>query len=369
MVLRQMKYMGCVAAMLVGGLGAASPHDATERHVVHPGESIQQAVDRAKPGDTVILRPGLYRESVLIRKSRLHLVGAGRKTVISPVGKRAENACGQSGSGICVLGEAGRPLRDVSIRSLTVRGFKKNGIWASGTDRLTVHEVAARNNGVWGIAQEKSVRGMIRDNVVTGNGDSGIFLANTVKEEGGATDTRGATIVGNHLARNRIGITVRRVRNLLVAHNTITGNCGGVFIVGDESRPRAGALTVRDNNITKNNKHCPATSRLPFLQGSGIVLTGTEQALVRRNLIRDNVGTSPLSGGVVLFRSFVNTFNERNVISDNVVLRNKPADLANRDPKGKKNRFVRNVCRTSVPAGLCWRLYGVHGVHPSSTGE
>ncbi|WP_159478701.1 right-handed parallel beta-helix repeat-containing protein [Streptomyces caniferus] len=368
MALRQMTYMGCVAAMLVGGLGAASPCDATERLVVHPGQSIQRVVDRAKPGDTVFVRPGLYRESVVIRKSRVHLVGAGHKTVISPGRKRAENACGKAGSGICVIGAGDRTLRDVSIRSLTVKGFKKNGIWASRTDRLRVHDVAARHNGVWGIAQEKSTRGVFRDNVVTGNGDSGIFLANTVKEEGGATDTRGATVTENYLAKNRIGITVRRVRNLTVAHNTITGNCGGVFVVGDESRPRAGELAVRNNTIVKNNKHCAGNSRLPFIQGSGIVLTGAEKTVVRRNLIRDNVGKSPLSGGIVLFHSFVKTANERNLIIDNLVLHNKPVDLANRDPKGKGNRFVHNICRTSEPAGLC-RRQEVHGMHLSSTGE
>ncbi|MFG2396428.1 right-handed parallel beta-helix repeat-containing protein [Streptomyces lydicus] len=353
MALRQMKYMGCVAVVLAGGLGAAAPHDAEGRHVVRPGESIQRAVDRARPGDTIVLRPGVYRESVLIDKSRLRLVGAGKKTVLTPPRTRAENACGQGGNGICVLSRDKRPLRDVSIRSLTVEGFKRNGIWASGTDRMSVHEVTARRNGVWGIAQEKSTRGVIRDNYVTGNGDSGIFLANTVKEEGGATDTRGALISQNRLTRNRIGVTVRRVRNLTVSHNTMTGNCGGIFIVGDESRPRAGALTVRDNDISRNNKHCPASSRLPFLQGSGIVLTGTERALVRHNLIKDNIGRSPLSGGVVLFHSFVNALNERNVIVDNIVLRNKPADLLNKDAAGKGNRFIRNVCRTSKPAGLC----------------
>lgn len=348
-----MKYMGCVAAMMVCGLGAANPCNAEGRQVVHPGQSIQRAVDRARPGDTIVLRPGVYRQSVLIRKSGLRLVGAGKKTVLRPSGRRAENACGQAGNGICVLGRPGHRLRNVSIRSLTVANFKRNGIWASRTDRLSVHNVTARKNGVWGIAQERSTRGVIRDNFVIGNGDSGIFIANTVKQEGGATDTRGASITQNYLARNRIGVTIRRVRNLTVGHNTITRNCGGVFIVGDESRPRAGALTVRDNRIVRNNKHCPGNSRLPFIQGSGIVLTGTEKALVRHNLIRENVGKSPLSGGVVLFHSFVNALNQRNVIVDNIVLRNKPVDLANRDRKGKGNRFIRNVCRTSVPARLC----------------
>ncbi|MFE1173869.1 nitrous oxide reductase family maturation protein NosD [Streptomyces sp. NPDC058773] len=366
MVLRQMKYMGCVAAMMVGGLGAASPCDAPGRHVVHAGESIQRAVDRARPGDTIVIRPGHYRESVLIDKSRLRLVGAGHRTVISPSGKRATNACGQSGNGICVVGK-GR-LRDVSIRSLTVRGFKKNGIFASGTDRLSVHHVTVRKNGVWGIAQEKSIRGMFRDNTVVDNGDAGIFIANKTREEGGGTDTRGAVISDNYLAGNRIGVTIRRVRNLTVGYNTITRNCGGVFIVGDESRPQAGALTVRNNSIYRNNKYCPGNSRLPYIQGSGIVLTGAEHVQVRRNVIRENRGKSPLSGGVVLFHSFVKVLNHHNVISHNIVLRNKPVDLANRDLPGKGNRFIRNVCRTSEPAGLCRPLHR-DGLNPSATGE
>lgn len=339
--------------MLVCGLGAATPSNAEGRLVVHPGESIQRVVDRARPGDTIVIRPGVYRQSVLIRKSGLRLVGSGKKTVLRPSGRRMKNACGRAGNGICVVGRPGHRLHGVSIRSLTVAHFKRNGIWASRTDRLSVHQVTARRNRVWGIALEKSTRSVIRDNLVIGNGDSGIFIANTVKQEGGATDTRGTSITQNRLSHNRIGITIRRVRNLLIAHNTITRNCGGVFIVGDESRPRAGALTVRDNRIVRNNKHCLATKRLPFLQGSGIVLTGTEKALVRHNLIRENVGRSPLSGGVVLFHSFVNALNQGNVIVDNIVLRNRPFDLANRDRKGKGNRFIRNVCRTSVPARLC----------------
>ncbi|MEV6568503.1 right-handed parallel beta-helix repeat-containing protein [Streptomyces kronopolitis] len=366
MALRQMKYLSCVAAMLVGGLGAAAPSEPQGRHVVHPGESIQRAVNQARPGDTVFIRPGRYRGSVLITKPRLRLIGAGRRTVIEPSGKRAGNACGRSGNGICILGGQGRPLRDVTLHGLTVQGFKKSGIWASRTDRLAVHDVTSRNNGLWGIAQERSTRAAFRENTVTGNRESGIFLANVVKEEGGATDNRGATILGNRIFRNRIGITLRRVRNLTVAHNDIGGNCGGIFIVGDESRPRAGALTVRDNSIVKNNRRCAANGRLPVIQGVGVVLTGTERALVRHNLIRENRGTSPFSGGVVLFPSFVKSLNERNVISDNIMLRNKPADLANRDRAGQYNRFLRNVCRTSQPAKLCPRT---HRAHPSSTGE
>ncbi|MGW1379318.1 right-handed parallel beta-helix repeat-containing protein [Streptomyces sp. NPDC002446] len=363
MALRKMKYLGCVAAVMAGGLGAADPCDGDGQHVVHAGDSIQRAVDRARPGDTVVIGPGVYQESVLINKSRLRLVGAGKKTVIKPPaakpsGKRAANACGQEGNGICVIGSGGHPLHGVTIRALTVSHAKRNGIWASGTDQLSVHNVTAKDNGVWGIGLEKSVRSKIWNNLVTGSGDSGIFVANTVKQEGGATDTQGTSIAYNQMSRNRIGVTIRRVRHLTVHDNTMTGNCGGAFIVGDESRPRAGALTVRNNKVVKNNKHCPGNSRLPFIQGSGIVLTGTEKAMVWNNEIRDNVGESPLSGGVVLFHSFVKALNEDNLITNNTVRHNKPADLVNRDTEGKGNRFIGNFCRTSKPAGLCWPQTG-----------
>ncbi|MCB5907474.1 right-handed parallel beta-helix repeat-containing protein [Streptomyces pinistramenti] len=352
MVKRQLKYAGCLATVLVTGLATAPPSQAGDQYEVHPGESIQKAVDAAQPGDTIDIAPGTYRESVRIDKSGLTLRGAGERTVIRPPGSRTANSCGKEGNGICVLGTAGHRLRDVGIHALTVSGFHKNGIWASETDRLRVRGVTARDNGQWGIAEQKSTRGSFLGNTASGNGDAGIFLANTVEGEGGALNTHGAHIDHNTVTGNRIGITIRRARHLSVDENEVTGNCSGVFIVGDESLPRAGALTVNRNDVSENNKSCPATKRLPALQGSGIVLTGAEDTRVEKNLVRDNVGSSPLSGGIVLFHSFVKVLNERHVLQGNVALGNEPADLANRDTS-KTNRFEANICKTSQPAGLC----------------
>ncbi|MFJ8750053.1 nitrous oxide reductase family maturation protein NosD [Streptomyces sp. NPDC102441] len=331
---------------------AAGPGD----HVVRPGDSIQAAVDAARSGDTIVVLPGTYRESVLVTKPGLTLLGTGGRTVITPPaadGAKAANACAAGGNGICVIGTKGRTVDDVSIRSLTVSGFDESGVWASWTDGLSVRKVTARDNGTWGIAQERSTRGDFRQNTATGNGDAGIFVANSVSEEGGATDTGGTAVLDNSVSGNRIGVTARRVRNLVVEGNTLTGNCSGVFVVGDESKPAAGAMTISGNRIVKNNKFCPATPRLSAIQGSGIVLTGSEATVVRSNVIRDNVGSTPLSGGILLFKSFVGALNTDNTISRNLVQGNKPADLANRDTSGTGNTFVSNTCGTSVPAGMC----------------
>ncbi|MFF3325127.1 nitrous oxide reductase family maturation protein NosD [Streptomyces sp. NPDC002889] len=352
MTKRQFMYLGCAALLAATGMGAAAPASAGAAHLVQPGESIQAAVDAAKPGDTVFIAPGTYRESVVVKKSNLTLRGMGGLTVIRPAAASSKNTCAQAGNGICVLGTRAKPVQGVSIRSLALVGFKKSAVWGSWTDRLTVHKVIAEKNGTWGIAQEWSTRSVLTHNVVRNNGDAGIFVANAVSVEAGATDTLGTVVSHNRMVGNRIGTTIRRVRNLSVRDNTMTGNCAGAFIVGDESVPRAGALTVRGNRVHANNKFCKATPRLPAIQGTGIVLTGTEKTLVQSNVIWDNAGTYPLSGGVVLFKSFVGAPNTDNVIKGNVVLRNGPADLANRDT-GTGNRFAGNMCQVSEPVGMC----------------
>ncbi|WP_329214483.1 right-handed parallel beta-helix repeat-containing protein [Streptomyces sp. NBC_01485] len=351
-------YLACAAALLGTGLGAApsvAGHSGAGHtvHRVQPGESIQKVVDAAQPGDTVLLASGTYHESVTVSTSGLTLRGMGRDTVIEPdPGVKAVGACAEAGNGICVQGTKDRAVADVTVAALTVTGFTKSGVSATSTDGLTVRRVAALKNGVWGIAAERSVHSLFRDNTARDNGDAGLFLANSISEEQGATDTEGTLVEHNRLEGNRIGVTVRRLRDLTVARNRLTGNCAAVFVVGDENKPKAGFVTVRANRIERNNKSCPKTARLDALQGSGIVLTGAEDSLITGNVIKDNAGTSPLSGGIVLFKSFVGTTSDRNRITGNVLRGNSPADLINADT-GVGNTFQGNSCRASQPAGLC----------------
>jgi len=345
-------YLMCTAVVVGTGLGAAPPAALRATHVVWPGESIQKAVDAAKPGDTVLLAPGTFHESVKVETPGLTLRGMGRGTVIAPSTKKAADSCSKGGNGVCVLGTKARNVKGVTVASLTVTGFASSGVFAMATDGLTVRNVTAVKNGVWGIAQERSVRGVFRNNTAQDNGDAGLFLANTIKEEAGAADTQGTVIDGNRLQGNRIGVTVRRLRHLTVMHNHVTDNCAGVFVVGDENKPKAGALAVRDNYVARNNKSCPKTERLDALQGSGIVVTGAEDTTVTGNVVRDNAGKSPLSGGVVLFKSFVGVTSDRTHVTDNVLRGNSPADIVNTD-QGKGNTFQGNRCRASKPTGLC----------------
>lgn len=349
-------------------VGGALPAQAASTQVVRPGESVQQAVDRAKPGDTILLMPGTYRGSVLVKVSNVTIRGAGAATVITPAAGTGHapgtasgagvtdptgGDCSAPGHGICVLGRAGHRVGGVVIESLTVSGFAKNGISGSETDRMTVRNVVVANNGEEGISQEKSTRGRLVGNRAVNNGQAGIFVTNIAYGKGGALDTQGTVIADNTMTGNRFGADLRRARNLAFSDNVVTGNCSGVFVVGDDGVPRGGALTVRNNQVSSNNKYCPADGRLPYLQGVGIVLTGVEDTVLADNQIRGNDGASPMSGGIVLFRSFRGGPDTGNTITGNVLTGNKPADAADRDG-GPRNTFTGNVCHTFEPAGrLC----------------
>ncbi|MER6469987.1 right-handed parallel beta-helix repeat-containing protein [Streptomyces collinus] len=357
-------YLACTAALVGAGVGAAPASSAHRTLVVHPGQSIQKAVDAARAGDTVLVLAGTYHESVKIGTAGLTLRGVGPRTVIKPVGTKpapkpstsaakTTESCSEGGNGICVVGTKTKDVAGVTVSDLTVTGFSRTGVFGMATDGMTVRRVYAYKNGVWGIAQERSVRGLFRSNYARDNGDAGLFLANTIKEEAGAYDAAGTRVEHNRLEGNRIGVTVRRLRNVTVAQNYVTGNCAGVFLVGDENKPKAGHVDVVANRVERNNKSCPKTERLPALQGSGIVLTGTENNRVAGNLVTGHAGKSPLSGGIVLFKSFVGVTSDKNVVEANRLDGNSPADLVNTETKGKGNTFRSNACRVSRPAGLC----------------
>ena len=78
------------------GVVFASPAGAAGAVVVHPGQSIQAAVDAAAPGTTIIVQRGTYAENVEITTDGIKLLGNGATLV--PPANPAPNFCGMGGS-------------------------------------------------------------------------------------------------------------------------------------------------------------------------------------------------------------------------------------------------------------------------------
>ncbi|MBO2460288.1 right-handed parallel beta-helix repeat-containing protein [Actinomadura violacea] len=316
-------------------------------HVVRPGHSIQAAVDRARPGDTIRLLRGTYDGGVLVRK-RLTIRGAGDKTVLRPGRKDHCAAVQWAGTGICVIGRAGHPVQGVTVKDLTVRKFAKNGIFGHFTDRLGVEGVLAAHNGEYGISEFNSTRGRFMRNWARDNGDeAGLYV-------GDIADAHGTVVAGNRSTGNAVGLLVRHARNVKVWGNDLVGNCVGVALVDDSQKGGQGNTTAWKNNISKNNRQCAAHEEVPPLGGTGVLLFGGDHNVIKKNVVKDNRGKLPYSGGIVLFRGTppLNRPARDNLVLLNVALGNAPFDLV--DASGSKsNRFRRNICRTSQPSGLC----------------
>jgi nitrous oxidase accessory protein NosD len=166
---------------------------------VGPGESIQAAVNAADPGDTVTVLPGTYRQSVVIRKDNIRLVGV-RATLRPPA--RNTSPCGPSG--ICILGRVDFDTGEVAryVSNVTVSGFtvQNNSRACAGDAEEGVPPISGVGVALLG------ARGVeVRGNDITGNAPTGpsAFSGGVVVVRGlGGTPPANNAVIGNRILNN-----------------------------------------------------------------------------------------------------------------------------------------------------------------------
>jgi hypothetical protein len=339
--------MGLGVATTIGLVGVA-PAQAASTIVVHPGQSIQAAVNRAHAGDTVLITPGHYRQSVLVAKSHLRIRGSGASlggTVIEPAATPRGACATDFKSGICVLDPASQQtIVGVQVDSLLVRNFEGDGVVGVGTRGLVVYNVAAWNNARYGITKFASSGGAFIHNVATGSADAGIYI--------GDSPLANTLIVGNSVWNNGFGILVRNARHASIKFNDTHDNCIGIFVWWLPGE--AGDSEIRANTSQHNNRFCPGEGEVSFdYSGSGIALMGAHGVVVANNAVLNNRGTTVVSGGIVLVSGAPDGGppSTGNVIRGNSAFGDSPADIV--DHSGGHNTFRGNFCSHSIPGGLC----------------
>ena len=152
--MRRVLRVSAVAAAAVGVLALASPAFATVRHV-HPGQSIQAAINASHPGDTVKVAAGVYHQNLTITTNHITLWGAGRGrhgTILRPRRNPLPSPCTNSNgttkfvNGICSVGQfdpatgaPGAPIDGTTIHGFRVVGFSSTVLHRSGpntTDQM-----------------------------------------------------------------------------------------------------------------------------------------------------------------------------------------------------------------------------------------
>ncbi|MGI9122841.1 MAG: right-handed parallel beta-helix repeat-containing protein [Rubrobacter sp.] len=166
-----------------------------------------------------------------------------------------------------------------------------------------------------------------------------------------------AKLVGNNISGGPFGIYVTDAHGGSFAGNTIHDNCAGMFFEAFPSEP-VGDFEVKGNTVENNTRSCRAaqSNNDRNFSGIGIALLGARDMEVTANHLSGNVPSGPtaVSGGVVVSTDpfYGGTIKPRNnSVIGNHFGRNKPDIFY--DESGSGNRFIGNLCNTSVPSRLC----------------
>jgi parallel beta-helix repeat protein len=239
--------------------------------------------------------------------------------------------------------------RNTKIANNVVKDYRI-GIEA---DANSVNTTIAGNksigNSLTGISSFEATGTKMLSNTTRRNEVLGIFL--------GFAERANAKVVGNNISGGAWGILVYDAHRGSFAGNTIHDNCAGMFFEASPSQP-VGEFEVKANTVENNTRSCRAAQFDRNFSGIGIALLGARDMEVTGNHLSGNVpsGPTPVSGGVVVstnpfYGGSAKAQPRNNSVIGNHFGRNKPDIFW--DKSGSGNRFVGNLCDTSVPSRLC----------------
>lgn len=306
----------------------------TTIEVPRDAPSISAAVDRARPGDLVLVDAGTYRESVTVEVEGITLRGRDRNAVVLDGGGELEN-------GVMVLADG------VTVENLTVRNFASNGVLFTGDygkgHTLRGYHVAyvtAHANGLYGIYAFNAADGLVEHTATSGHPDAGLYV--------GQCFPCNAVLRDNLAESNAVGFQATNAGgDLYVVSNTLRANRVGVEPNSSNRErlaPQRGVVLAANAIVDNAN---PRTPKATEAFGYGVAIGGGRNNRVVANRISGNP-----AAGVVLAEQehFPPEGNriQRNVLSGNGV------DLVYVSSDGARldNCFSGNTFTTSSPPSI-----------------
>jgi parallel beta-helix repeat protein len=249
-------------------------------------------------------------------------------------------------------------IEAIESRDTTIAG---NDLIGNGSGMLVIESTGTEvlsnditDSTVVGMISFDSTGTKIVSNDISRSGETGITIL------GPKRANNDAKVVGNNISGGPWGIYVTDAHRGSFAGNTIRNNCAGMFFEAFPSQP-VGGFEVKANTVEDNTRSCRGAQFDRNFSGIGIALLGASGMEVAANHISGNVpsGPSAVSGGVVVSTDpfFGGTIKPKNnSVIGNRFGRNKPDIFW--DESGSGNRFVGNICNSSVPHRLCSIIAG-----------
>ncbi len=252
--------------------------------LVHNGSSIQDAVDEAENGTVIKIEPGVYREAITVDKKNITLVGLN--------GPKQEDVIienpGHEENGITVR-ENGDGF---VLKNVTVKNFEENGVFLIRADNFLLSHVVTINNGEYGLFPIFCKNGIVEHCSATGHNDTGIYIG----------QSESITLKHNVAFANVNGLEIENCTNITVSKNESYDNVCGILVV-----LLPGLTTKTSANIYVSDNHVYNNNHLNFAEpggfeafvpvGSGILIVGVDNVIVKNNNIKDNnfVGVATVS--------------------------------------------------------------------------
>jgi len=261
----------------------AADDEATEETPVATGatirvpddhDTIQAAVDAARPGDLVLIAPGVYEEAVDVTVENLTIRGLDRNEVILDGGFELEN-------GLRVLADG------VAIENMTARNYTTNGFFWTGVTGYRGSYLTAYRNGDYGVYAFDSVKGQLEHIYASGSPDAGIYIGQCYPCDAVISD-----VISEY---NGLGYSgTNSGGNLLIVNSTFRHNRAGIV-------PNSGSYelcyperetTIVGNVVYDNNQpDTPAIDVALLAMGNGILVAGGNRNVIERNLVFDHERT------------------------------------------------------------------------------
>ena len=249
------------------------------------------------------------------------------------------------------------PVRNVTISGFDVAGFPGSGIFFLGADNPVVSRNVTTDNEEYGIVRFSSSGGKIVGNRASGSAEAGSYVGDSPNAD--------VLVAGNDASDNeQFGFFFRDA-----AHGDVVRNRARQLHRRDRTqhrRQRSRRLALHREQGQRQQQVLPR--QCGGANGRELGHRNSDRRRVRQqnlgNYIRDNTpsGAVDFAGGVVVADLGIPGAKppSGNVVKRNVVLGNQPDIFW--DGSGSGNAFDNNLCRTSVPDGLCdsWHS-GHHG--------